>query len=641
MAFWTAKSQWHRLVLLLLVWPLWVGAGEAATHFVTAEVGSVGPGTFGRPPPRVTPADLPTAWPTQPLPRVTARHVAQSVGEASDNIITTWYRLRPTATTAAPDETVYLYLPRWQTIGQLAVYKDGELVWRSRGGPIWNGFNHPVWLPLAEAGEAMPQEVLVRMDSLKSAGGALSSVWIGPERELRWRYAARRILQITLTQVGTSAFLIVGLFSFGVWLRRREVPYALFSAAALFSWLRNLHFYLGDEPLPMPEPWFGWMTVSALGWLVISVYFFNYRLHQQKFPRLERGMVGFMLLLTVLTLPGLVPLGTLATWVNLLLFGMMLVATVAMLLASWRSRSREGWAISLWNVLNIPMGIHDALLQSYAINIENLYLMPYSVAGTFFLFLAILLNRYTHARNEAETSNARLEMRLAQQEQELQASHHKLREAEHQQMLIEERQRLMRDMHDGIGTSLMTALSVVEAKKTPDDQAVATMLRDCVDDLKLTIDSLEPVDADLLLLLAALRFRLEPRFRQTGLTLHWQVEDLPRLEWLEPNSALQVLRILQEVFTNVIKHARASQIRVSTGVRDGGVYVAVEDDGRGFAVNETLARVTTQAPGGKSRGLLNLIHRASMLDGKVSWSTPEGAHGTRFELWLPLTRPKA
>lgn len=71
----------------------------------------------------------------------------------------------------------------------------------------------------------------------------------------------------------------------------------------------------------------------------------------------------------------------------------------------------------------------------------------------------------------------------------------------------------MRDMHDGIGTSLMTALSVVEAREAPGEQAIAAILRDCVDDLKLTIDSLEPVDADLLLLLAALRFRLEQRFR--------------------------------------------------------------------------------------------------------------------------------
>lgn len=628
---------WRWMLAMLMVCPFLVHAGNPSVQFVSAEIATAPGGSFGVPPLRVGEADLPAAWDTRPLPHNSARNVAQSLGENGNDIVTTWHRLHlPDA--VARDETLHLYLPRWQTIGQLAVYKDGELIWRARGGPIWNGFNHPLWLPLAELGEALPDEILIRMDSLRSAGGALSSVWIGPASALQWRYHTRHFLQITLVKVGTAAFLIVGIFCFGVWLRRREPVYALFFAAALLSWLRYLHFHLGDDPLLIPEAWFGWITVNTLGWLVISVYFFNFRLHGQRFPRVERGLVGFMGVLTIATLPDLLPLGTLATWVNLLLFGMMLVATAAMLLASWRSHSREGWAISLWNVLNIPLGIHDALLQSYAIDIESVYLMPYTVLGTFFLLLAILLNRYIRALDESETANLRLESRLAQREQELETSHRLLREAEHQQMLTEERQRLMRDMHDGIGTSLMTALSAVEAKKTPDDDAIAAILRECVDDLKLTIDSLEPVDADLLLLLAALRYRLEQRFRQTGLTLHWQVADLPRLDWLEPGSALQVLRILQEVFTNVIKHAQASEIQVGTGVRDGGVYVAVDDDGRGFAVEETLAQVASQGPGGRNRGLANLLHRAETLGGRVSWSVQGG---TRFELWLPLTRPAA
>jgi signal transduction histidine kinase len=174
----------------------------------------------------------------------------------------------------------------------------------------------------------------------------------------------------------------------------------------------------------------------------------------------------------------------------------------------------------------------------------------------------------------------------------------------------------------------MTAISVVEAKKTSGNDVISAILRDCVDDLKLTIDSLEPVEADLLLLLAALRFRLEQRFEQTGLTLRWQVEDLPRLPWLEPASALQVLRILQEVFTNLIKHAEAGEIRVGTGVREDGVYVTVRDDGRGFEVEEALGRRI-------GRGLANIIQRADDLGGKASWS--DG--GKCFELWLPLVLP--
>jgi signal transduction histidine kinase len=375
------------------------------------------------------------------------------------------------------------------------------------------------------------------------------------------------------------------------------------------------------------------MTVSALGWLILSVYFFSFRLHGRRFPVLETGMVAVTLAVTLATLPGLVPLATLGTLATLIFFCTTLLSTACMVTASWRSHSREGLAVSLCCALYLPLGTNDGLMQSYKIDIEGLYLLPYGVLPTLLVLMAVLQTRYIRALETVEASNLLLETRLAERERELENSHRKLREIEHRQMLARERQRLMRDMHDGIGSSLMTAISVVEARETSSDDVISTILRDCVDDLKLTIDSLEPVEADLLLLLAALRFRLEPRFAETGLTLLWQVEDLPRLPWLEPASALQVLRIFQEVFTNVIKHAGAGEIRVNTGVRGDGVYVAVRNDGSGFAVEEALGEGDGDKPRPRGRGLPNIIHRADELGGKASWS--EG--GKCFELWLPLT----
>lgn len=617
----------------LLFFTTWAQAEVAAVHFEAAEVAIANHGTFDVPPLVVRAADLPDTWQERTLPHVQVRHVEQAIGEAPDDIVTTWFRFHVPSTIAS-DESVFLYIPRWQTIGQLTIYVNEKLIWHSRGGPIWNAFNHPVWLRLAERDEPLQRNVLIRMDSQRSAGGALSTVWVGAESELNWRYTVRETLQVTLIRISTSAFFLLGLFSFAVWMRRKDSVYALFSAAALFSLLRNLHFHVGTTPLPIPEPWFGWMTVNSLGWLVITIYFFSYRLHGYRFARLERGMLGFMTLMTIATLPGLVPLATLATWVNLLLFGMALIASAAMAITAWRGQSRVGLAISIWNALNIPLGIHDALLQSYAINIESLYLMPYTVLGVFGLFLTILFNRYITAIEAVESANLRLEARLAQRERELEQSHRKVREIEQQKLLAVERQRLMRDMHDGIGASLMMALSVVEARESDPANDVALILRECVDDLKLTIDSLEPVESDLLLLLAAMRFRLEQRFTQSGLTLHWLVEDLPSLKWLDPSSALHVLRILQEVFTNVIKHARAKEIRVATGVSHSGVFVTVEDDGCGFAVEEALARAAERVPGRRGRGLPNLLNRAKLLEGTISWTKG----GTRFELWLPLVR---
>jgi signal transduction histidine kinase len=135
------------------------------------------------------------------------------------------------------------------------------------------------------------------------------------------------------------------------------------------------------------------------------------------------------------------------------------------------------------------------------------------------------------------------------------------------------------------------------------------------------------VDADLLLLLATLRFRLEPRLEGTGVNLNWEVREMPTLAWLNPSSALHILRIVQESIANILRHTHATEIHVSTAVADDGVCIRIGDNGQGFDPDTVLAR-------GAGRGLQNQRRRAAALGGKVQWdSCPQG---TLFTLWLPL-----
>ena len=54
--------------------------------------------------------------------------------------------------------------------GQWAVANaDGRLIERSRGGAVWNGYNHPLWVSLADENGKLPSEILIRMDRLRSA----------------------------------------------------------------------------------------------------------------------------------------------------------------------------------------------------------------------------------------------------------------------------------------------------------------------------------------------------------------------------------------------------------------------------------------------------------------------------------------
>lgn len=283
----------------------------------------------------------------------------------------------------------------------------------------------------------------------------------------------------------------------------------------------------------------------------------------------------------------------------------------------------------------MPIGVHDWLLQNGWLSVEHVYLLPYTGIGLFIIFMGVVFRRYVGALNEAEVANRELEARLCEREAALARSHERLREIERGQTRVQERQRLMQDMHDGLGSSLVSALYAVELGQLK-EQDVAQVLRECIDDLKLAIDSLEPAHTDLVMLLAALRFRLSPRLQASGMRLEWAVEDVPPLQWIDPRSALHILRILQEVFTNIVKHAQASHIRVGTRQEGDHVCVTVDDDGQGFLPDLSNAVAKPASPA-KGRGLGNLARRAQALGAQVRWQPlPKG---TRFELCLPLASP--
>lgn len=205
----------------------------------------------------------------------------------------------------------------------------------------------------------------------------------------------------------------------------------------------------------------------------------------------------------------------------------------------------------------------------------------------------------------------------------LQAQEQRAHRAERERTLLLERQRLMHDMHDGVGSHLVALLRLAESGAS--GAAMAELLRSAIEDLRLTIDSLEPLEHDLATLLATLRERVGRRLEGAGLALHWSMADMPPLPWLEPAQALQVLRLIQEAMTNVIKHAQARTLRLSARQADEVLEVRVEDDGRGFDT-------ATANPG---QGLASMRQRAHSLGATLHWdSTPGG--GTRVQLRLPL-----
>jgi signal transduction histidine kinase len=601
-------------------------------HFAAAQMAISAPGNLDGPPPRILQAPTTLHWTDVSLPHAVPRALLPQDGRHDIrrmNSFTMWYRIDVPAAQVTPQLTA-VYLPRWHTLGYLTIYADDALVYSSMEDGAFGAFNNPllVRLPSGSTAAARPLRLVVRMDSVRQFGGAVSTVWLGPAGALRSMSDTRRLMQNGLPRITSAIFLVLGLFALGVWWRRRhEVTQLLFFALSVLFYVRGLHYYI-DE-VWIPGKWFTWITVNSIGWLDVVTYFFAFRLYGEVRPRFERFLVGATVIASAITLPLGIFDNNLSAFSPLayLIFTAVSISVASLLsMVAWRRRELECTALAAILWLNIGLGVHDWMLQSWHTDIESIYLLPLGVVTLFAMFLATILRRYLGALSANERSGALLEARLADRERELRASYDRLREVEQAQLLSQERQRLMREMHDGLGSALMSSLIAVERGQMRSADIVQ-VLRECVDDLKLTIDSLEPVGDDLLILLATLRFRLEARLQAAGIRLVWEVESVPSLAWLNPALALHILRIVQEILTNVLKHARASTIRLAATHDAEFITIAVEDDGIGFDVERA----------GPGRGLANLRQRAAALGAGLVIESRPGA--TRVRLRLPIAVP--
>lgn len=199
----------------------------------------------------------------------------------------------------------------------------------------------------------------------------------------------------------------------------------------------------------------------------------------------------------------------------------------------------------------------------------------------------------------------------------------------------EERKMLAWDLHDGIGQDLAALKIGLEMNRAAHPECrkeigeLSLLADKALSDLRSLAASLRPASLDELGLVPALRRELSYLAQRGGLVLRFESRRCPGR--LPPDKELVAYRIVQEAMTNIVKHARASRVRVSLSRKRGHLRIAVSDDGRGFR------------PGGGSApaglGLPGMRERISLAGGKFSLSARPG-RGTRIAVSLPLVPGK-
>ena len=199
--------------------------------------------------------------------------------------------------------------------------------------------------------------------------------------------------------------------------------------------------------------------------------------------------------------------------------------------------------------------------------------------------------------------------------------HARLYEASRELSVLEERNRLARELHDALTQSLFGLRLRLEAGEV----AEATRVLDEVfDELRSLILQLRPPDLEREGLVPGLAKHLAVVGRTYGIATHLDAADVGDLG---PDTEQALYRIAQEAVTNVVRHASARQVTVRLGATDGTVTLRVEDDGGGF---DPAARSVSS----RRLGLVSMQERATALGGSLQIDSEPG-QGTSVVARVP------
>lgn len=566
----------------------------------------------------LTGGDTPPAdtqpWQPQSLPDDWSRTRPARGGDA-------WYRVEFDLP-AGPIPLTAIYVPRVSMVA--APFVNGTRL--AEGGrftePMSRLWYRPqlYWVPpsLLKTGTNV---LHYRIRCYPDNQGGVSEIYIGDPGPLVERWRAHVFRQVTAMQATTGITAALGVLVLVAWAALgRNSPYGYFGLATMF-WTLHATLVLTVD-IPIPTVYWEVLIVASLVWVVVALMMFALRFAGLRRPWLEGAAWTYALATpALLWLAGLTRIFSVANALLIVLIAVGIYEFKVLVDVARRSRTVESLLLVGAALFVLGLGISDWLNRQGVPAYSAPFNLHYGVPVLFVTVFWNLLGQAAAGRRAVETLNRDLEAHVRVKTAELERSHAQLRNAYAAEALAAERERIMRDMHDGVGSQLITARQL--AGQGP----LAAVLDECIDDLRLMIDSLEPADGDLVTVLGNLRYRLTERLARQSVILRWDVTDLPPMERVTPRGILQVLRVVQEAIANVLKHAGATEVVVSAAPSPDGrhVILRVRDNGHGLRDDVALR---------SGRGLGNMRQRTAALGGTVT--IEDASPGCRVTITLPL-----
>lgn len=469
-----------------------------------------------------------------------------------------------------------------------------------------------------------PNVLHIRVEAVPEVRQGLTRVVIAQGATGRALYEKRYALQVITLYMFGAAALICGLLAAAFWSRQRGDSTLLWFAVTAFAWAVASFPWLHAAFTP---PIFNHGPLAFLARFAYAapMLVLCLRAAGRRWPWPEAALWAF-------TLTGLVLVwliveerqGFIITCWSVTYLIALLVLLVVLIRSQRRQRKWSASLLAASLVLAILLGVHDLAWWLGWVDYDSLELAHFHIPLVLFAIGATILEQHFQAVEAAKRARSGLEARVEEKTREIEANYARIREAEHEKALARERQRIMADMHDGLGSSLVGLLGAVQSGKAGLPE-VERRVYDALQELRLAVDALEPMDGDLGVVLGNVRHRMRAAIESSGVRFHWQIGELPHYSDLSPAAVLAIQRIVLEALTNALRHAQAVDVTVSTEVSGRWLKICVMDNGIGF----------DEAHVSRGRGLESLRRRARGLGGDVEIRSRPG-EGTAVTLRLPL-----
>ncbi|HOK77636.1 MAG TPA: two-component regulator propeller domain-containing protein, partial [Verrucomicrobiota bacterium] len=200
----------------------------------------------------------------------------------------------------------------------------------------------------------------------------------------------------------------------------------------------------------------------------------------------------------------------------------------------------------------------------------------------------------------------------------------------------EERKRLARELHDGLGQHLLVIknLAAMGARSSAEHQSgaeqfetISKLASQVIREVRQITRALRPFELDRLGLTKAIVWLIRPAAESSGIQFDIDVDDLSGA--FQRDSEINFYRIVQESIANILKHSKATRACVRIKRDPAEVHVCIRDNGCGFNSSE--------APGVGGTGLVSIAERVRILGGRLRVESAPAA-GTVLWIVIPVQK---